>query len=357
MALTESRQRLQAIFNFALDGILLADDEARYVDVNPAACTLLGYNHTELLQLTLWDLIPGPNRDVSLALWQDFIAAGSQSGELTLVRKNGSMVEIEYRAVANIEPGLHLSIVRDVTTRKQGEQDRTRLIEAVSHQREQLRALAGQLAQVQEAERKAIAQELHDQVGQKLTGLNLNLNFIRTQLTRLVPEVPTPIWTSLGDSLGLIEQTMERILDVMADLRPLVLEDFGLLATLHWYVHQFTKRTSVVVNVIGDEANPRLAPSVELALFRITQEALNNVARHAQASRVVITFEADSEFATLTIGDDGRGFDLTTQWSDLAKRQNWGLLTMIERAEALNGYCHLESQPGQGTLILVQVPR
>lgn len=357
LALQESQQRLQAIFDHALEAILLADDMARYVEANPAACELLGYPHEALVQMTLWDLTPDVNREMVQILWQRFIEAGQQRGEFTLIGRDKRLIEVEYHAVANVVPGLHLSILRDITERKRADAERSALVEAVSRQREQLRALSGRLAALQEAERKAIAQELHDQVGQQLTALNLNLNFIRTQLTKILPQPMEPIYTCLDDALLLVEQTTERIQDVMTELRPPVLEDFGLLAALRWYAHQLADRVNFTLTIEGEEPKTRLTGSIELAFFRITQEALTNVIKHAQASQVLIQFEVDDEFAGLIISDDGVGFDLTGWVNRPERRQSWGLLTMIERAEALRGYCHIESQPGQGTRIIVDIPR
>lgn len=357
LALQESQQRLQAIFDHALEAIFLADDAARYVEVNPAACELLGYPHKILIQMTLWELTPDINREAAQALWHRFIETGQQQGELTLVGRDKRLIEVEYHAVANIVPGLHLSVLRDVTERKRADAERGALVEAVSQQREQLRALSRRLAALQEAERKVIAQELHDQVGQQLTALNLNLNFIRTQLAKILPQPMASIQTCLDDSLSLVEQTTERIQDVMTELRPPVLEDFGLLAALRWYADQLADRVNFTLTIEGEEPATRLIPSIELAFFRITQEALTNVIKHAQATQVLIQFETDDEFAGLIIADDGVGFDLTGWVNRPERRHSWGLLTMIERAEALRGYCHIESRPGQGTRIIVDIPR
>lgn len=120
--LPQSQQRLQAIFDHSLDAILLANDEGQYVEVNPAACQLTGYSQEELLKLRVWDLTPQTNLEQGRALWQAFLDAGSQSGEYTLTSKSGALVEVEYRATAHITPGLHLSLLRDITKRKQAEE-------------------------------------------------------------------------------------------------------------------------------------------------------------------------------------------------------------------------------------------
>jgi PAS domain S-box-containing protein len=128
-ALEQSR-RLQALFDHALDAILLANGEGHYVDANPAACALTGYSREELLQLTVWDLTPVPNHERARQLWDMFIAGGHQSGEYTLRCKDRTLAEIEYHAVANIVPGLHLSVLHDITARKRVEERQRFLTEA-----------------------------------------------------------------------------------------------------------------------------------------------------------------------------------------------------------------------------------
>jgi len=260
--------------------------------------------------------------------------------------------------------------MRDITERKRAE-------EALQQYTERLRALTAQRAEVSEAERQRLARELHDQVGQNLTALGINLNIVRTQLPE---EAAAPVSSRLDDSLSLVEQTAARIRDVMADLRPPVLDDYGLVAALHWYGEQFARRADMAVAVEGEEPVPRLAARVENALFRIVQEALTNVVKHAQATQVTVTVEVDSGTLRLVVADDGIGFDPSTlrrgsgqatlrtspahhaepdQGRDwvLSLSKGWGLLTMTERAEAVGGRCHIESAPGQGAQVIVEVAR
>jgi two-component system sensor histidine kinase UhpB len=240
--------------------------------------------------------------------------------------------------------------------RKQIEEEKARLLEAVSQQREELRALAIRLAEVQEAERQQLARELHDQVGQNLSALGFNLNFVRTQIPPAVPSIDL-IRSRLDDSLALVEQTGERVRDVLAELRPPVLDDYGLVDTLDWYAERFSARVGLAIKVSGKTLNPRLAPPIENALFRIAQEALTNVAKHAEASQVNIFVEADLSNVCLVISDNGIGFESNLVAGPAAERQGWGLLTMTERAVAVDGCCLIESRLGQGTRVTVKVKR
>ena len=231
--------------------------------------------------------------------------------------------------------------------------ENARLFEAVEEQRGRLRALTVRLAEAEDSERRRLARELHDQVGQNLTALGINLNILRTQM----PEgMVDSVSSRLDDSLALVEQTAERIRDVMSNLRPPLLDEYGLVAALHWYGSQFAARTGVAVGVEGEEPAPRLATPVENALFRIVQEALTNVVKHAQATRVTVAVEAEDGTVRLVVADDGVGFSPGALVRPDGHR-GWGLLTMAERAEAMGGRCRIESSPDQGTRIIAEVER
>jgi two-component system sensor histidine kinase UhpB len=236
--------------------------------------------------------------------------------------------------------------MRDITSRKQAE-------EAILQYTERLKALAAQLTEVEDAERQRLARELHDRVGQNLTALGINLNIIRMQ----IPEDESPsIHYHLEDSLSLVEQTAERIRDVMAELRPPVIDDYGLVAALRWYGEKIARRIDIPITVTGNEPEPRLESRVENALFRIVQEGLTNVAKHARATHVMIKVDEDDENLYLNLEDDGVGFD-PQQITEQNARRGWGLLSMTERAQAVGGRCQIVSAHNQGTHITVEVPK
>jgi signal transduction histidine kinase len=190
-------------------------------------------------------------------------------------------------------------------------------------------------------------------VGQNLTALNINLSILRSQLPAQVLE---KAGSRLSDSVQLVEETTERIRDVMADLRPEVLDDYGLAAALRWYGERFSERTGIATTVQGTEPSPRMPEMVESAFFRIAQEALTNVAKHAGGKQVSVEFEEGDETFRLTIADDGRGFDPEALGGS-EKKKGWGFLTMQERAQAVGGKLHVESNSGKGTRVTVEMQR
>lgn len=222
----------------------------------------------------------------------------------------------------------------------------------LSRANQRLRELTTRVTEIEESERRQLARELHDRVSQDLGILNINLNIIgQTLATDIAP----PIRTRLDDSLLLTEQIAKQVYDVMAELRSPVLDDYGLVAALKWYCAHFTTRTGVEVKVTGAEEGPRFSLATESALFRIAQEALTNVAKHAQASQATVTVEREPGLVRLTVTDDGIGFDPDSLTSP-NDGQGWGLISMSERAEALRGHCTLHAQSGQGTQVIVEVP-
>jgi PAS domain S-box-containing protein len=217
----------------------------------------------------------------------------------------------------------------------------------------ELLSLTARLAETEDAERRRIARELHDQVGQSLALLNFNLNISKGQADEHGLD---DLDLQLGDAISIVHEISQGIRDIMDDLRPSVLDDYGLEAALYWFADRFSERTGIQTSVQGVELNPRLSPRIENALFRITQEALTNVARHAKATLVSIAIEYEGENILLKVFDDGAGFEPRNP-KRAQERRGWGLVNMRERAESVGAKFELETKPGQGAQIIVGVPK
>ena len=209
-----------------------------------------------------------------------------------------------------------------------------------------LRAMSLRLVEVQEKERRFVAHELHDQLGQTLTGLKLVLEM------SLKPTNPSQA-ESFAEALRLIDDLMERIRRLSVDLRPHMLDDLGLLPALEWHFRRFGKQTGIQVQLKRTATFHRLPPPIETAAYRIVQEALTNVARHSGAKEADVRLWAGDERLRVQVEDRGKGFQPEQA---LAARNSTGLAGMRERAELLGGEFTLESSPGSGTLITVELP-
>jgi PAS domain S-box-containing protein len=230
-------------------------------------------------------------------------------------------------------------------------EDRKRAEHALRDASVQLQALSRRLVELQEAERKELARELHDRIGQNLTALNINLNILKTTLPS---QATDELRARLADSEKLIESTTAAIGNVVSELRPPMLDDHGLVLAFEWYAKQFSARTGIDVAVRRLESAERLAPEMEIALFRIAQEALNNVLKHARASRVEITLERSGSEYVMSVEDDGVGYDAAEKRA--AQRPGLGMVTMRERSQAVGGKFEVHAVPGDGTRLTVRVP-
>jgi len=321
--------------------------------VNDRFLTTFGYNLDDIPNLEAWWRCAYPDehhRLKGMADWRKAVEKAAREhtdiepSESRVTCKDGTVriAEIFGTRIGN----KNLVILQDITERKRAEAE-------IVRQSGQLRALGARLAEVEETGREHLARELHDQVCQSLTALSLTLTLLQTQMPR---KAAAKLRDRMAGAVALVEQIGETIRDVMAELRPPMLDDYGLLSALHWYGTEFSDKTGIGVDVQGQEAVPRLAAPVELALFRIVQEAMANVAKHARATEVVLTEAEDNGTVRLVIADNGVGFD-QGRLGQPEGRHLWGLMTMSERAAAAGGRCRIESQPGQGTRVMVEVSR
>ena len=258
-------------------------------------------------------------------------------GEVRYLRSQGEVVRNERGKPIKI-----LVACVDITEQRHSEA-------ALRQAAQDLHGLTRRLVQAEEAERRRLARELHDRVGQSLSALNINLDIVSRESHALTPALRQ----RLDDSLGLVDSTLQSIENVMAELRPPLLDEYGLGAALGWHAEEFARRTGVRVAVAdrnpAESKNAR--PEAAVALFRIAQEALNNVLKHAKATNVRLEVSATDEELILHVEDDGQGFELAS-----ARRGRWGMTTMRERAEAAGGQLHIASSPGEGTRIHARVP-
>jgi PAS domain S-box-containing protein len=224
------------------------------------------------------------------------------------------------------------------------------LFRQVRASRERLQKLSSSLLRAQEIERRNIARELHDEIGQALTGIQLNFQAIE-------PLLSDPNTSAmLADSMATIERVLHQVRDLSLNLRPSVLDDFGLVAALNWLVKRQPQGTGLVIELEADPLEPRPVADIETVCFRVTQEALTNAARHAKASRVRIELKKRETELELVIRDNGVGFDVPRAMQHSAAGSSMGLLGMYERVALVGGRIEITSAPAEGTRISAVVP-
>lgn len=259
-------------------------------------------------------------------------------GEITLSDPQVAYFQADHEVTAQ-ETANHLAIALQNAC----------LFEQVQADRQRLQDLSTQLLDAQEAERRWLAQELHDEVGQALTAVKLNLQ----RLQRLVDAGPAQ--AVLEDGLHLANGALQQVRNLSLDLRPSMLDDLGLVPALRWYVSRHADRTGLAETLICDLQLPPLPPATETACFRIVQEALTNITRHAQARQVTVRLARSAQRLGLTIQDDGVGFDPEVVHHSRGGT-SLGLLGMVERAQHIGGQLTITSRPSQGTTVELHVP-
>lgn len=462
-ALLRSEEMFRSLFENAKDALMIADDDGRYVDVNPAACEILSISREELTRMSLWDLVAPEQQGLARRAWENFQREGEQEGIFQLMRPDGVPRLVDYRAKANFRPGLHLSALRDITERARMEralqvseerfrvalqgsaisvfsQDRdlcytwmynphaglspddfvgrtdleltsarsaaelTKLKQAVLKTGErqraeiqvdfgqtsitqelhveplrdsegqivgvigaaadvtarkraeeeligyhrQLRELSAHLETVREEERARVAQEVHDELGQALTGIKLEI----ASIARDLPPRNRVLVPRLKAMADLIDGTIQSVRRISTELRPLILDELGLVPAIEWYASTIQDRTGIRCTVRSQSPEPEIPGAITVACFRIVQEALTNIARHSQAKEVTIDLQQVGGELRLIVRDNGIGI----REECLTDRKSVGLVGMRERAAALRGKLTIASGDEGGTTVCLVLP-
>jgi PAS domain S-box-containing protein len=362
-ALRESQDLLELFFSQSLDGFFFmmldqpvvwdetTDKEAaldyiftheRFTKVNAAVLAQFSAREDQLIGLTPADLlahdIPGAR-----ARWREFLDAGHLHRETDERTLDGRpmILEGDYICMYDREGRIigHFGIQRDVTQRRQEEKE-------ILRSRQELRDLTTRLQLVREEERTYLAREVHDELGQALTGLKIDLAWLRSRMTdrTLVDRVQSIIVR--------IDGAMDTVRRIATDLRPSVLDDLGLVAAVEWQAQEFERSTGIPVQLEVQAEHVELEDICATTAFRILQETLTNVARHAKATRVTIALRVSAEVLTLEVRDNGRGISK----AEMASPQSLGLLGSRERAIACGGELVIDGVRGKGTTVSLRIP-
>ncbi|MCP3713527.1 AAA family ATPase [Paraburkholderia sp. CNPSo 3274] len=341
--LAEREARIRRLVDANIIGIIVWNAEGDILEANDAFLRMVGYDRTELAAARLrWrDLTPDEWREsAEQALLQIGQDGRIQPSEKEYVRKDGSRVPVMVgRAAFDASGKEGVAFVIDLTVLKEAER---RLRESY----EMLRELTSHREMAREEERKHIAREMHDELGQHLTALRLQASALRMQLGRDRPELVAQTQVLIS----LVDETMQVVRGVIASLRPAAL-DTGIAAALEWLAAEFNRNGRTVCYLNLQDENIVVSEDRAIVLFRLVQEALTNVARHAVANRVIIGLKRTHDAYLLDVNDDGVGFDVLA-----TGKRSFGLAGMKERVLMLGGEIDVISSPGAGTTIKVTLP-
>ena len=335
----ESEQRYRALFNSNLDGIVKADLEGNLIEANRAFYKMLGLRYPGRL--------PGNYRDITPQQWhvidelinvrQVFERGYSDVFEKEYIRKDGSTVPVNltvYLIKDNGKPVGMWGVVRDLSEQKRNEK---RLAMAF----DKLESMNRHLIEVREQERRAIAADIHDEIGQSMTALHLELGWLADKTD------DKECLDKINQLMKIASEATRHTQRISGELRPSMLDDLGLIPAIEWYCGDFEKRTAVKCHLNLQKCF--INKDVELALFRIVQEALTNVTRHAQATNVNIQLECTKESLRMTVEDNGIGIPE----EKIDHYQSFGLMGMHERARMCKG--DLRISTNNGTRIEVEI--
>ena len=349
--LRANEKLLRGITSSLGEGLLVLNNAGELLFMNPEAERLLGWTEDELSGCDVCKIIHSQKLVDAGLPESDFCEFGVlkddevKKDENVFWRKDGSLMPVSIVASAIVEDGKTVASViafQDISQRKQAERE---LLES----REQLRALSAHQQSVREEERTRIARELHDELGQMLTGVKLDAMWLATRLSGEQPGIVDKI----ASMSKLIDETLNAMRRVAADLRPVMLDDLGLAAAVEWLSEEFGKRTGINIQMeLELEREDDVNAEVATAIFRIVQECLTNVARHAEAEHVLISLDCYNDKLMLLLSDDGKGIPAANE----RKRNSYGIIGMRERAHSLGGALHLLSIPEEGTTVVAIIP-
>jgi PAS domain S-box-containing protein len=345
------RQRYRDLFEFSPDGYIVTDVHGRIREINTAAANLLGAPAEMLTNKPLATRVAASSlHDFRARLASALKEPGTQRWEMDIVPRGRSPLPVacSVTQVRGHEPPHDIDLIwrlHDISERRQAQAE-------LERSRERLRALAARLEAVREQERAHVAREVHDELGSSLTAIKMEVVQLRQGLEKLEADDAAGLAARANAAAELIDATMGAVRTIAMELRPAILDDFGLVAALDWQLNEFSRRTGIRGHMHVAPGQTPVAPNQAIAVFRVFQELLTNIARHAGASRVEVRLAQEDGNLQLVVRDDGRGFEPAAATGS----GGLGLVRMRERLKALGGELDIASAAGRGTAVEVRLP-
>lgn len=344
LALQQSEERHRLLFSQSPLPMYIIDLETfHFLDVNEAALISYGYSKKEFLLLRALDIRPVEDFEKFFSQTPTISSGLVSMGLFRHKKKDGAVMDVEMYShdfLYNEKPA-RLVLAIDITEK----------LEATREFRKnttQLRELSDHLLNIREAERTNIAREIHDELGQQLTILKMDVSWIHQKLQKYEDDL---LRQKTAETLKLLNETIKSVRRIATELRPSMLDDLGLIEAIEWQSKEFEKRSGIKISFEPGTQHLPVSNAIATTLFRIYQEALTNIARHANAKNVFSKLQLENDEVILTIQDDGVGFDMQT----LGLKRTLGLLGMKERTLMIGGHFELRSKPGAGTTIVVTI--
>ncbi len=335
-----NEEKYRTLVEQAIDAIALYDANGVLLDVNTGSVNLLGYTKEELIGMSLKNILTDDEIKSNPVQYELLREGKSTIKQRRMRRKDGTIVETEVRS-QQFPDGRFLSVIRDLTERIEAEKEL-----AASY--EDIRKLTGHIQNIREEERTGIAREIHDELGQQLTVLKMDVSWLRKK----IGPTDEAVALKLNDLITMLDETVKTVRRISSALRPSLLDDLGLVAAMEWQLGEFEKRSGIATSFTNAGEDLHLPDLIKTALFRIFQESLTNIARHSNAARVTVAITIGNGKLIMSIADNGKGFDK----QKVAEKKTLGILGMKERIAMIGGEYEIKSELGKGTEVLVQIP-
>ena len=336
--------RYESLFDSAPVGYLVLDEKCTVLFANKFCAGLLGTDPNIIMNQDFCRFISDESRlMLSSVIGGSTPLAGNKTFELTLITLNGAATIAQANVVSLVNPDEYLISILDMTYRRQSE-------DRIQGLTQKLRDLSAHIEAGMEKEKKRIAREIHDGVGSSLSALKMELSLLRRRLGHGNPD--PEIEKHIRSMSALVESTVDLIRKLATELRPEVLDELGLIATLRWYTRDFGERTGFTTGFTVYPKDFKLDPVLSTAVFRIFQEIMNNIAKHSGAGKVTVFLRKQQHQFLLRVKDDGIGI----REEELNHKRSFGIIGMQERVKLLKGQLRITGIKGKGTTVLLEVP-
>ena len=351
-AIRKSKKEFQTYFDSNSVGLSVTAFDKSWIEVNQKLCDIFGYTKAELKELNWLELTHPDDLAENINLFNQALNGeiDNYNIEKRFFRKDGSIIYIAISSVCqrNNDGSVHhfLTSYNDITERKLAE-------DAILKSGEKLRALNARLESVKEEERINLSRELHDHLGQNLTGLKMEISYFANKMKKKETFDRKDFLSKAPDLISLIDEMINNVRKISAELRPNVLDYLGLIPAIEWQIDELKKRNNITCMLKSDVIKIDLGVQVNSSIFRIVQEAFTNIIRHSGATKVIVSIKEENDLIKLEILDNGIGI----KEEDISNIVSLGILGMKERTLQFNGKLHLENSPQGGTLLTLIIPK
>ncbi len=344
MEILKSESRYKSLIEQSFDGIALINNSGKVIIWNSKLLELLNYSVQEIMEVNFKNIIQNEINELSDDKKEIDLSDKNLHFETIVKRKNKTHFPAEVN-ISFLKEGMIMYVIRDISERKAAEELHEKLFNKLIEAQNVMKNLSRQLIIVQEQERRNIARELHDEIGQTLTAIKIDI----LNAMKFIPSLNAQ--EQLKDSIQMVEETLNNVRELSLKLRPSILDDLGLIPAVRWFLDRQSQRTGITAKVITKQFSEKIPPEIQITCYRIIQEAVTNIVKHSKAKNMSVEINVIANELYIIVSDDGVGYDVLSARKMATSGYSIGVLGMQERAEAVGGWLDIFSKPNEGTKI------